>query len=233
MNEKEELTRSQSDQAPKSSNDNSNKSPKSSVNTTISKEKNSSEPEHTLANFDLHLPKKWAQVAWAVEQENEDETIEYGEEYGTVYSSAESFKPTAVSGACVSLLSILHLFCDKLAKEPREYILYHFDISKRNVLVNKAGEAIVFLDWENITPKSLSQIYPWPSIIDYSSSEPPEPWQKNEPRPKWHIQAEETTTLDWLQRRSCRGLSSSIHPGHRPKTQTKSSRTNLKRILQR
>ena len=58
------------------------------------------------------------------------------------------------------------------------------------MLVNNAGAAVALLDWENMATKSLSQIYPWPSMIDPTRYEPPEPSQWSGAKPDWVVAAE-------------------------------------------
>ncbi|KAI9692851.1 MAG: hypothetical protein M1822_004845 [Bathelium mastoideum] len=135
-----------------------------------------------------------AHRAWAEEQgfglvsnqDNEDES----QIPTTVYSSKEAFGPLGVKNVCFSILGLLPLIEDKLAQKPRTYVLHHFDISKNNVLVDSAGAAVALLDWENLSAESLCQIYPWPSIIDPTRYEPPEPSQWSGPKPDWYIAAE-------------------------------------------
>jgi hypothetical protein len=116
--------------------------------------------------------------------------ISNSETANTVYPSMEAFEPSGVRKTCFSLFSVLPLLEDRLSKGRRKYILHHFDISKDNVLVNDVGEAIALLDWENITTVSPSQIYPWPSIMDPTGHEAPEPWQGEGPKPAWYLAAE-------------------------------------------
>ena len=116
--------------------------------------------------------------------------ISNSETANTVYPSMEAFEPSGVRKTCFSLFSVLPLLEDRLLKGQRKYILHHFDISKDNVLVNDVGEAIALLDWENMTTVSPSQIYPWPSIMDPTGHEAPEPWQGEGPKPAWYLAAE-------------------------------------------
>ncbi|KAF2008709.1 hypothetical protein BU24DRAFT_415763 [Aaosphaeria arxii CBS 175.79] len=116
------------------------------------------------------------------------------ESYSTVYSDEQSFQPCGVQQACFTLFDVLPLVERRLEKSPRKYILHHFDISKQNVLLNDDRDAIALLDWENIATKSLSQIDPWPSIIDSTRYDLPEPWQESTPKPSWRLKAEKNYT---------------------------------------
>lgn len=108
----------------------------------------------------------------------------------TVYSDEQSFRPSGVQQACLTLLDVLPLVERRPKKAPRKYILHHFDISKHNVLLNDNREAIALLDWENIATKSLFQVEPCPSIIDPTRYNSPEPWQESIPKPSWYLRAE-------------------------------------------
>jgi hypothetical protein len=112
------------------------------------------------------------------------------ESSSTVYSDEHSFKRSGVQQACFALLDVLPLVERRLEKAPRNYILHHFDISEHNVLLNDDRDAIALLDWENIATKSLSQVSPWPSIIDATRYDPPEPWRESIPKPSWYLSAE-------------------------------------------
>lgn len=80
-------------------------------------------------------------------------------------------------------MDVLPLVEKRLEKASRKYVLHHFDISKYNVLLNEDGEAIALIDWENIATESLSQVEPWPSIIDLTRYDPPSPWLEGTLKP--------------------------------------------------
>lgn len=92
----------------------------------------------------------------------------------SVYTDEAAFESSGVPRACFSVLELLPSIETKLVKQHRSYVLHHFDISQDNVLVDDNGAAVALLDWKNVTTASLSQTYPWPSIIDPKRHESPE-----------------------------------------------------------
>ncbi|KAI9707006.1 MAG: hypothetical protein M1820_004594 [Bogoriella megaspora] len=108
----------------------------------------------------------------------------------SIYCREEDFEPSGVRNMCFSILGLLPLIEDKLRKETRSYVLYHFDISKKNVLVDDTGAAVALLDWENLSTEALCQIYPWPSIIDSRRYDLPDPSIRRRLKPAAIIAAE-------------------------------------------
>lgn len=135
-----------------------------------------------------------AKRAWDVEKglafvSMQEDGVE-SQEPTTVYSDEAAFKPSGVQNACYSVLDLLPSIDDKLAEQQRSYVLHHFDITQNNVLVDDTGLAVALLDWENLITESLSQIDPWPSIVDPTRYELPElPLQCNGPKPEWYLSA--------------------------------------------
>lgn len=86
---------------------------------------------------------------------------------------------TGIPKVCHTLLSVLPviLLQDPPAKE--QTVLFHFDISVRNVLVDDSGNPIGLVDWEIISTSPYESLQPYPVLFDNDGFDVTtlEPWE--------------------------------------------------------
>jgi hypothetical protein len=73
---------------------------------------------------------------------------------------------------CQSLRYIIPLIVKEVVLPPQSTFVHHFDISHNNIIVNREGDPIALVDWEQITTRPLSFGVPLPKFItDHSDQE--------------------------------------------------------------
>jgi Phosphotransferase enzyme family len=76
---------------------------------------------------------------------------------------------------CQELREIIPLVVKETVLPPQSTFLWHFDISRKNLILDDSGEPIALLDWEQISTRPISMGLPLPRFITDNAEVLPQP----------------------------------------------------------